>query len=233
MELPASALGFITPAIAASILTYRRKGKDGVKALFKRAFQTPKPKIWYLPAIFLLPVIYTFSYGIMRWAGMPLPAPNIPILMAPAFFLLFFLPALGEEVGWMGYAVEPLQNRRGALNAALILGVAWALWHVIPDIQNQKPVSWIIWHRLYTVALRILIVSVYNNSGKSVLAAILLHTMDNVTVFLFPNYGSHYNPMVTGSLAWLAAGFVILKWGPKTLARDRIPTQTLSPSVQS
>ena len=233
MELPASALGFANPTIAASILTYRRKGWDGVKALFKRAFRTPKPKIWYLPAIFLLPAIYTLSYGIMRWTGMQLPTPNVPILMAPVFFVLFFIPALGEEVGWMGYAVEPLQNRWGALKAALILGVAWALWHVIPDIQNQKPASWIIWHRLYTIALRILIVSLYNNSGKSVLAAILLHTMDNVTVFLFPNYGSHYNPMVTGSLAWLAAGIVLLKWGPKTLARDRIATQTPSWGIRS
>jgi len=56
--------------------------------------------------------------AVMRLAGRPLPDPNVPLLMAPVFFLLFFLPAMGEELGWSRYAVDPMQNRWGAKTLA-------------------------------------------------------------------------------------------------------------------
>lgn len=223
INLPASSLQVYNPLIAASILSYRRYGLDGVKELLKKASdpQKTKNKIWYIPSLFLMPLIYFLSYAIMRLTGLPLPDPKIPWLMAPVFFLVFFITAVGEEVGWTGYATDPMQNRWGALKASIILGIVWAIWHIVPDVQNRQTANWIVWHRLSSVAIRILIVWIYNNTGKSVLAAILVHTMDNVSWSLFPNYGSHYNPFVTGVITIVAAVIVTLGWGPKTLARYR------------
>jgi len=52
----------------------------------------------------------------------PLPAEwNIP-LMAPVIFIFFFIGAAGEELGYIGYAIDPLQERWGALTACLIVG---------------------------------------------------------------------------------------------------------------
>jgi uncharacterized protein len=45
--------------------------------------------------------------------------------------------------------------------------------------------------------------------------------MINVSEFLFPNYGWHYDPFVTGLLTWLTAGIVTFGWGAKTLAGNR------------
>jgi hypothetical protein len=45
--------------------------------------------------------------------------------------------------------------------------------------------------------------------------------MHNVIAFLFPNYGSHYDPFVAFILMAVAAAIVTLSWGPKTLARYR------------
>jgi hypothetical protein len=45
--------------------------------------------------------------------------------------------------------------------------------------------------------------------------------MSNVSWALFPNYGSHYDPFVTGVITWLVAAIVIVGWGPKTLGRFR------------
>jgi uncharacterized protein len=223
MDLPVSALGFVTPLLVAVILSYRRGGSDGVKTLFRKVWEYPrnKSKVWYLPILLFNPVIMVLSYAVMRLAGLPLPDPQIPWFMTPVFFLLFFMAAIGEELGWMGYAFDPMQDRWGALKASLILGLAWGLFHLIPDIQNGHAANWILWQRLGTVATRVLIVWLYNNTGKSVLAAILFHAMSNVSWVLFPNYGSHYDPFITSMIIFLVAGIVIFAWGPKTLAHYR------------
>lgn len=121
----------------------------------------------------------------------------------------------------MGYAIDPLQKRWGALNASLLLGLVWAIYHLIPDLQNGQTADWIFWHRLGTVLLRILMVWIYNNTDKSVYSAILFHVSNNLAWAFFPNYGSHYDPFVVGTLVCLAALIVVLGWEGKTLTRSR------------
>lgn len=105
-------------------------------------------------------------------------------------------------MGWTGYATDPLQERRSALSAALITGAVWAAGQA-----------------LSTVTLRVLIVWLYNNTHKSVFAATLFHGMTNVAGSSFPNFGSHYDPVVTGAIAAAVAAVVVAAWGPATLAR--------------
>jgi uncharacterized protein len=83
------------------------------------------------------------------------------------------------------------------------------------------PPVWIAWWCLYTVAIRVLIVWIYNNTGRSVFAAALFHATTNLTWQLFPNQGSCWGPAVTGPILALAAAIVTFLWGPKTLARFR------------
>ncbi len=136
-------------------------------------------------------------------------------------FLLFFIGDAGEELGWTGYAIEPMQNRWGALKAGLILGLVWAAWHAIPYVQTGNPPTWVLWQCLTAVAIRVLIVWIYNSSGKSVFAAILYHDMTNISWSLFPNYGSHFDPFVTGLITWLAVIIVIFAWRTRTFAPYR------------
>jgi len=136
----------------------------------------------------------------------------------PVFFLVYFICDVGEELGWTGYAIEPLQNRWGVLKASLLLGVVWALWHSIAFIQTKHSAAWVIWQCIKTVGMRVILVWLYNSSGKSVFAAILYHTADNVSWSVFPNYGSHYNPLITGIITWLAAGILVFGWGGKRRA---------------
>jgi membrane protease YdiL (CAAX protease family) len=81
---------------------------------------------------------------------------------------VFSVGAIGEEVGWSGYVINPMQNRMGALKASIILGSVWAIWHVVPYIQTNNIAAWIAWQCLNTVGLRVLIVWLYNtNRPKS------------------------------------------------------------------
>jgi hypothetical protein len=56
---------------------------------------------------------------------------------------------------------------------------------------------------------------------KKRISAILVHDMDNVSWTLFPNYGSGFDPFFAATFTCLAAGIVIIGWGPKTLAHYR------------
>jgi membrane protease YdiL (CAAX protease family) len=136
-------------------------------------------------------------------------------------FGLFFVGALGEEVGWQGYAIGPLQSRWNALTASVILGIVWAAWHVVPLIQLNRAPAWIAWQCMTLVLARILIVWLYNNTGKAVLAAILFHAMNNVTTVLLPNYGWPYDPFSAVIILAVSAALTTFLWGPETLARYR------------
>ena len=86
MKLPVSALQAFCPLIAALILVYREEGVGRVRRLLRRVFDQwrIRNRIWYVPIIFLLPLLYLLSYGLMRMLRLPLPdEPHIPFLLIP------------------------------------------------------------------------------------------------------------------------------------------------------
>ena len=218
--LPVSSLMTFCPLIAAVILVYREHQPAGVTALLKRAFDYKRitAKVWYVPVVLVMPGVMVLSYGLMRLTGVPLPGPQFPVVAALAMFVAFFVAALGEELGWMGYGIDPMQDRWSALQASIVLGLVWAAWHIVPLLQAQRLPAWIAWWCLFTVASRVVIVWLYNNTGKSVFAATLYHAISNVSTILFPSY---YDPRIAGMIVAFAAAIVTVVWGPRTLARYR------------
>jgi hypothetical protein len=136
MNLPASALMFFCPFTAAIILIYQEENLDGIRSLFYSVFNHKKiKKIWYIPTIFLMPVILLLSYWIMLLKGLSLPQSHTSWMMVPILFIVFFFAALCEEIGWMGYLVKPMLKQWSALTTGIILGSVWSIWHIIPYIQ--------------------------------------------------------------------------------------------------
>lgn len=175
------------PMIAALILVYGASGTVGVTRLLQRAFDFKriKTKAWYAPIVLLMPSVMVLEFGLLRLTGTPVPAPQFPILPPLVMFLVFFITSLGEELGWMGYAIDPMQERSSALQAGILLGLAWAAWHIIPVVQSQRSPEWILWQCLFWVATRVIFVWIFNNTGKSVFAVTVYHAMPNVTWQLF------------------------------------------------
>jgi CAAX protease family protein len=219
-RLPLSALMIVCPVMAASILVYRENKTAGVIELLKRSFDCKriKARAWYAPIILIMPCATVLTYGLMRLMGLPLSTPQFPVLAAVAMFLAFFVAALGEELGWSGYVIDPLQARWNALEASIIVGLVWAAWHWVPLTQAHRSLVWIAWWSLNTVAVRVLIVWLYNNTRKSVFAATLFHAFTNVSSITFSNY---YDPRIIGPIIAFAAAIVTVVWGPRTLARYR------------
>ena len=223
---PAYAVLFTgTPLVSAAILASRGRGRRGIKQLLRRIFDFKRitARRWYAPVLLLAPLIFLLSIGAMLLAGVPLPPSMAPLIALPAVFLIFFLMATGEEVGWMGYAFEPMQARAGALRAALVLGMIWALWHV-PFFVFMMPDPIVAGAQfLMLVGNRVLVAWVFNNTGKSVFAAILFHAMDNTALVSLPDVNAiaPWGTVTLCGLTLIAAAVVTLLWGRQTLARYR------------
>jgi uncharacterized protein len=212
------------PLMAALILVYREVGGGrGVRRLLSRVLDQwrIRNKIWYVPIIFLMPLLYLLTYLGMRLMGLQVSGRTAPFLLVPLLFVLFFVLGIGEEVGWMGYAVDPMQERWSALTTSIILGLMAAMWHFVPLIQMGRTPTWIAWWALSAVSIRILTVWVYNSTGKSLFAAIVFHAMNNLSFAMFPTYGSHWDPAVGAVITTIAAMIVTFLWGSRTLARYR------------
>jgi len=225
LRIPASdlALAFV-PMAAALILTMRAEGWRAAAGLLRRAFDLrPLRGRWLAATLLLAPAIYLATRLVMQAAGRGGVPPRLDLITLVLLFGLFLVLAAGEEVGWMGYAFDPLQRRWGAVGASLVIAVPWWLGH-LPSMQAiGATASDMAWWVLGSVALRILIAWLYNNSGGVLFSALLFHALLNLgRIATYPAEGSHYDS------AWQAAGYivagvlaaaVVLRSRPATLTR--------------
>jgi hypothetical protein len=134
---------------------------------------------------------------------------------------MFFIFALFEEIGWMGYAFDPMEERWNALVASIILGIIWATWHIpLYILSGQGPVRIAVqWISL--IAIRTLIVWLYNNTGKSVFATILIHAVYNVCTLTIASFYTSLGHLITSIFIIIIAVIVTCLWDPETLAQLR------------
>lgn len=218
-HLPISALAAFMPALAAGILEYRRGGYAAVSNLFARAgdFRRLPSPLWYVPTLLLFPALLAISYIAMWRLGPRFILETPAVLAAPVMLIAFFIAGLGEELGWTGYAIERLESTWSALRTALVIGVIWAAWHVVPLLQANRSWPWIAGWCVGTVATRVLLVWLFNNAGRSVAATALFHASSNVSYFLFPSYAAHYDPWIMALTLTLAAAIVSVSGLHKSL----------------
>lgn len=101
---------------------------------------------------------------------------------------LLYGGSLGEEPGWRGFALPYLQKKHSPLEASVILGFLWALWHAPIDVSHgfvMPGFGGVIARLIWTIPLTLLFTFFYNRTRGSVLVAILLHTSVNYGIDLF------------------------------------------------
>ena len=119
-----------------------------------------------------------------------------------------------EEPGWRGFALPRLQRLHGPSIGGLILGI---LWHLPGFLVPQKlppsgTVMDFVRFSLALISLAYIIQFVFNNTGGSVLMAILTHATWNtfysaVLVEIFPAVVGSYLNLTIG--AWVLALVII------------------------
>jgi membrane protease YdiL (CAAX protease family) len=105
------------------------------------------------------------------------------------FFTIFLYGGpFNEEFGWRGFALERFQGKWSALISSIYLGIIWGFWHlplffIIGSSQEGQPFLLFV---IMTSLLSILFTLIYNNTDGNILAAMLFHTMFNLTYAIIP-----------------------------------------------
>jgi membrane protease YdiL (CAAX protease family) len=221
--LPISATMIAVPALVATWRRQREQGTGAACALWLRVadLSCVTKYRWFGAALLTMPLAAGLAYLAMRELHLPLPSKvSVPLAKLPLLFVAYAVGAIPEEIGWTGYATEPLQKRLGIVRAGLIIGSVWAAWHVVPWWLGQRhSLGWVVGQFTATVFMRLVMGWLFARGGRSLGLAILFHAAINVCYSLFPNAGSHYNPCVLAAVlavlffAALAVGQVTARKG--------------------
>jgi membrane protease YdiL (CAAX protease family) len=228
-----TALGGVGPMLGGVVMSRVTYGREGLRDLRRRLVDPKRiPLRWFAVALLLQPLFLVVAAAVALLLGVsvdPIDAAELldllsdPVaLVAYAGFVLLLGP-LPEEIGWRGYLLDRLQLRRPALASSLLVGVVWASWHAplffmpgyYADLDyHPDPLAF----GLTIVVGSVVYTWIFNNTARSVLAAILYHFAGNFT-------GQTVD--LVGGTQFLDAGVrvafvsvLLLWWGASHLRRD-------------
>jgi membrane protease YdiL (CAAX protease family) len=99
------------------------------------------------------------------------------VLIVP---LVVLIPAFAEEIGWRGYALPRTLTALSPLQAALVLGIPWAMIHVPLYLEGQMNGGSSIWSMVTQIlSYSVILTWVYVGTGGSVLMTGLFHMLLN------------------------------------------------------
>ena len=231
--IPLFFLGAFGPSLGAVLLIGFKAGKNEKKDFWRRIFGFKSIGIKISFHLFIFPAVLVFGYSIMKGVGMETPSistffEGIDTLSGFLYLLLFMLLGgpLAEELGWRGFALEPLQQKLGPLKASFLLGRIWILWHlplffIEGTSQNQKGFGTAFWSwSLQLLLISIIFTWVYNNTRKSILAAVLLHLMAN---FFYPSNLEWSGELIFTGVRILVVLPILLQWRRQNALQQKAP----------
>jgi membrane protease YdiL (CAAX protease family) len=231
------------PSLTAIVLTAIGLGGGALRKLLGRLLIWRVDPRWYL-AVFLGPAALAGGMvALNALVGGPAIGVGVPLLAAVAMLAFSIFPgsALGEEIGWRGYALPRLQAGRSALSASLVLGVVWGVYHLPLFFMGQaaRPPSLFVPFIVSTIALSVVLSWVYNGTGGSLLMVVLIHATFNLplTLMIQPLGSQGTLPFLLWcGLAVVVAVVVVIVAGPAHLSRkhrkqEELPETSMKPLV--
>lgn len=221
--------GAFGPSLAGLLLAGRANGTAGLHDMGSRLVGISRvPLPWLAFSLLVYPTMVLVVRAIDAALGGTPPALDRQLLGDPGAIagmalLLLVAGPLSEELGWRGWALDPMQRRFGALGASLLLGAGWAIWHLplflIPGTSQAAlgfgSAHFWLW-MIEVPALAVVYTWVYNHTDRSILAPVLLHFSGNAAYSVFVPPGAEAVPLqiaVIATLAHLALALVAVAMG--------------------
>lgn len=224
-------LGLTLASYGAAALT---GGWPAVKDLLIRLIRWRVNLVWYLVALAATGALAAAAIGVHLLLG---GTHQVGVLLTlngllPSLLFQIFFFLITEETAWRGFALPRLQARFSALNASLILGVLWGLWHlplvlIAGSFQARVP---FIGFTLSAVATAFIATWLFNHTHGSVLLAAVFHGATDALIA--------YTNVMTGDLRlfWifviilcLAAVAIVVFEGQRQFARRASLSGTVYP----
>ncbi len=185
--------GLLAPFGTALWLTW--KHKELKKEFFNKLFNVKRIQLSTLPLMLvIMPIVVLLSITLSLLFGLSSEQFHFSerfSFHAGVFpvFLVLFLAASFEELGWRGYAIESLEERYNYFTATLIFGVLWAFWHFplffIKDYYQYTLYQENVWYAVNfmvsVIPIAFIISWMYHLNRESILLAILFHFVINLS----------------------------------------------------
>jgi hypothetical protein len=189
-------IGAFAPLMAAITLVVREEGWKGIKEFLGQALDFRIKPVYLILALSLPLLIHVIAHYLALAVGLdvaktlfPTEIPVAPIVLAiPYFFLMLVIGGGQEEIGWRGYAQEPLQEKIGVIPASLVIGLIWGIWHLplwfmTGDLHSAYSFLAFV---MMTTSISIMYAWLYNSSGKKLVVVMFFHAMNNTAAPLLP-----------------------------------------------
>jgi len=189
-------IGAFAPLMAAITLVVREEGWKGIKEFLGQALDFRIKPVYLILALSLPLLIHVIAHYLALAVGLdvaktlfPTEIPVAPIVLAiPYFFLMLVIGGGQEEIGWRGYAQEPLQEKIGVIPASLVIGLIWGIWHLplwfmTGDLHSAYSFLAFV---MMTTSISIMYAWLYNSSGKKLVVVMFFHAMSNTAAPLLP-----------------------------------------------
>jgi uncharacterized protein len=228
----ASQLGALSASLAAIVLVVIEGRKGGLRELLGRILIWRVGIQWWafvlffaiIPSVAALYLFKLLGGPPVDWSGL---RPLYTVI--PMFIFLVIAAGIGEEFGWRGFLLPRLQTRHNALVSSLIVGAAWAIWH-IPlffiegtnqyELQSQGGLlPAILGYSTLVIASSIQFTWVFNNTNGSVLLAAVLHGASNAWVGYIDVFRGYFGGAIAFmALSVLVAIIIVRVAGPANLS---------------
>lgn len=173
---PLFVLAVYAPALAGIGLVMRHAGVRGLRRYLSRLLLWRCSVGWYAFIVVGIPLVF---FGAAGLKGEVIDGPFTAAAIAPLLGALASMLFLGpvEELGWRGVALPLLQRGLSPLEAGLVLGAIWGVWHWPAFLLSGTPQDgWAFAPFLLgSVAISVILTPMFNRSGGSLLLAVLYH----------------------------------------------------------
>jgi membrane protease YdiL (CAAX protease family) len=196
-SIPFMLIAGTSATVVAAIFVHSTRNRRFIRDFWSRAFDPRRIALpWWLFILFFQLLINVLSILFSTLWGGSLDQFHITgyVAEAPLLFVIMTLlyGPLPEELGWRGYGLDALRSRMNLLNASLLLGFFWGLWHLplhfMPGSFQQGLLAYPPALIAYICAFfpsSIIMSWVYYKTGRSTLTAILIHYCGNLSGELF------------------------------------------------